>query len=124
MKVFLRSIPQSCVGVGLVRFGVDVFECRCGSRYVGKTRQGLEARMKQHVSAVQAKTARITTSAMGEHLFQNAACLDNFDHKMFTIVCRARSESVLHVLEALYIKKIKPDLCKQMEFVKCLYLFP
>ena len=34
---------------------IYLFEYRCGSRYVGKTTQRLEARMKQHVSAVQAK---------------------------------------------------------------------
>ena len=99
------------------------FGCWCYSRYLGKTTQRREARMKQHIPAVLVKTAR-TTSAIGEDLFKNAACLDNFDRKRFIIVCRARSESVLHFLETLYTKKIKPDLCKQMEFAKCLFLFP
>ena len=35
-------------------------------------------------------------------------------------------QPLIDVLEALYIKKLKPELCKQMEFVKCtsLDLFP
>ena len=88
---------------------IYLFSCR----YVGKTTQCLEARMKQHVSAGLARTARITTTAIRDYLLQNAACLDNVDRKMFTIVHRARSESMLHVLEALYIEKFKPDLRKK-----------
>ena len=92
---------------------------------VGKTTQRLEARIKQHVPAVLTKTARTTTSAIGEHLFPAKRSLPRlFDCKMFTIVCHACSDSVQHVLEALYFKKIKPDLCKEMELIKCLYLFP
>ena len=40
-----------------------------------------------------------------------------------SVVCKVRTESVLHVLEPLFIKSLKPDLCKQMEFFKCLHLF-
>ena len=46
-----------------------------------------------------------------------------FDMSMFSVVCKVRRESVLHVLEPLFIKSLKPDLCKQVEFVKCLHLF-
>ena len=101
---------------------IYLFECRC--RYVGKTTQCLEARIKQHVPAALTKTTRTPTSSITEHLLQKTVCLENFDHQMFTVVSHARSESVLHVLEALFIRKLKPDLCKQLEFVKCLYLFP
>ena len=51
-------------------------------------------------------------------------CLDEFDRDQFTIVCKARTCSVLYVLEALYIKTLQPDASKQMEFVQCLDLFP
>ena len=42
---------------------------------------------------------------------------------MFQIVRRARCESILHILEPLYIKLMKPDLCKQLQFVRTLSLF-
>ena len=64
------------------------------------------------------------TSAIGELLLNNTQCLDKCDRSMFSIVCRARTSSTLHVLDPLFIKKLKPELCKQMEFVKCLDLFP
>ena len=49
-------------------------------------------------------------------------CLEDFDKSMFSVVCKARTESVLHVLEALFIQSLKPELRKQMEFVKCLHM--
>ena len=54
----------------------------------------------------------------------NTTFPDKYDRSMFSAVCRARTSSTLHVLEALCIKKLKSELCKQMEFVKCLDLFP
>ena len=64
------------------------------------------------------------TSAFSEHLLNNTKCLDKYDRPMSSIVCRAWTSSTLHVLDPLFIKKLKPELCKQMEFVKCLDLFP
>ena len=96
-----------------------MYTCRCGDRYVGKTTQRLGNRIKQHLPA---KAERSTKSAISEHLIRNADCLGAFDKSSFSIVKKARTESVLHVLEALYIKGLRPELCKQMEFVKCLHL--
>ena len=97
---------------------IYLFECRCGSRYVGKTTQRLENRIQQHLPS-----ATKSSSAIGEHLLRNPDCLDKFDRSMFSIVCKARTESVLHDLELMFIKSIKPDLCKKMQFVKVLHLF-
>ena len=99
-------------------------------QYVGKTTQRLEKRIKQHVPATlrqntdQQMRKKDPDSAIGKHLVQNLSCLNLFDCNMFSIVCQARNTSVLHVLEALYIRKLQPDLCKQMDFVKSLHLFP
>ena len=57
---------------------IYLFECRCGSRYVGKTTQRLEARIKQHVPAVLTKTTRTPTSAIAEHLRRKTVCRENF----------------------------------------------
>ena len=61
-----------------------------------------------------------SSSAIGEHLLSNPDYLGKFDRSMFSNVSKARTESVLHVLEAMFMKSMKPDLCKQMEFVKVL----
>ena len=112
---------------------IYLFKCRCDKQYVGKTIQRLETRIGQHIPAWLTKPKTSTndddeqpkvTSAIGEHLLNNTKCLDKYDRSMFSIVCRARTSSTLHVLEPLFIKKLKPELCKQMEFVKCLDLFP
>ena len=107
---------------------IYLFECRCRARYVGKTTQRLEARIKQHVPANLRKkvnnTDKNVDSAIGRHLLSNVNCLDVFDKSLFRIVHRARTSTILHILEALYIKHLKPDLCKQVEFVKSLHLFP
>ena len=108
---------------------IYLFECLCGHRYVGKTTQRLEARMSQHVPAALRNTHMPGSSkqpdlAIGHHLLSNVQCLESFSKSWFTILCHARNCQVLHCLEALYIKKMKPTLCKQMEFVKTLHLFP
>ena len=109
---------------------IYLFECRCGHRYVGKTTQRLETRISQHLPAVLKSTRRPGTSsskppdsAIGQHLLSSTSCLDTFSRSLFTIVASARSSQVLHYLEPLYIKKLKPTLCKQLEFVKSLHLF-
>ena len=88
------------------------FECRCGSRYIGKTIQRLEATIKQHIPAYVLvpgkKTKKTTTkqkkkgndqkeeeeeeeerkapdSAIGEHLVANVGCLNAYDRKQFTV---------------------------------------
>ena len=47
----------------------------------------------------------------------------DWDRKQFTILTVTRTQSKLDTLEALLIKKYKPDLCKQKEFVCSLHLF-
>ena len=53
---------------------------------------------------------------------KNVGCLEAFGNSFFIILKKAHTESVLHVLEALYIKGLRPKLYKQMEFVKNLHL--
>ena len=101
------------------------FTCRCGCRCVGKSTQRLEARIKQHISAYLFKPGNQKNppaSAIGEHLAANTACLNAFNYKQFTITATARNQSKLDTLEALFIKKRTPDLCKQKEFVTTLHL--
>ena len=110
---------------------IYLFECRCGHRYVGKTTQRLETRISQHLPAVlrstrrrQAPSSKPLDLAIGQHLLSSTPCLDGFTRSLFTVLSYARSSQALHYLEPLYIKKLKPTLCKQLEFVKSLHLFP
>ena len=123
------------------------FECRCGSRYIGKTIQRLEARIKQHIPAYVfepgKKTKKKTTKQKKKENDQKeeeeeeeerkapdsaSGCKRwlpqrTYDRKQFTVLTTARTQSKLDTLEALLIKKFKPDICKQKQFVCSLHLF-
>ena len=84
--------------------------CHCDSRYVGRTSQRLEERIKQHVpksitnpraSANRQSLSRscknntrpeqFHESAIGQHLLDNAQCALHYSHKKFSILARGRS---------------------------------
>ena len=122
---------------------VYLYECRhCESRYVGRTLQRLEDRVKQHVPRhllnptdgtekkrgpgrppKERKSADEYQSAIACHLAADALCRARYSDLDFRILARARSEQHLKVLEALYIQSLKPVLCRQKQFVTDLKLF-
>ena len=118
------------------------YKCHCDRRYVGRTAQQLQDRMKQHVpkwlrqhTAYQrvqpnraCKRKQPTPecdSAIGQHLLENDQCGANYNDDQFAILDTARSPFLLSLLEASYsyIKVRRPNLCKQKEFVYVLKLF-
>ena len=116
------------------------YKCHCDSRYVGRTAQRLQDRIKQHVpkSLRQHTTSQRVQpnrackrkqptpecdSAIGQHLLENNQCAANYNDDQFSILDTARSPFHLSLLEASYIKVRRPNLCKQKEFVYTLKLF-
>ena len=117
------------------------YKCHCDSRYVGRTSQQLQDRIKQHVpqwlrqqltrprrSQPLRSCKRIDTkpdcdSAIGQHLLDNDRCALNYDDKRFSILATARSSFHLNRLQAAYIKTRRPAICRQKEFVYTLKLF-
>ena len=112
------------------------FLCHCDSRYVGRTSQRLEKRIKQHVpkSITNPRTSanrqslsrscknnirpqQFHESAIGQHLLDNAQCGLHYSNEKFSILARGRSSFHLSALEATFIKSLNPFLCKQKEFV-------
>ena len=121
-------------------FVIYEYKCHCDSRYVGRTAQRLQDRIKQHVpkwlrqhtasQRVQpnraCKQKQLTPerdSAIGQHLLENNQCAANCNDDQFSILDTARSPSQLSLLEASYITVRRPNLCKQKEFVYTLKLF-
>ena len=112
-------------------------KCHCDSRYVGRTSQRLEERIKQHVPRSIAnpeatcsrsrlsRSCKTNTpasqhfheSAIGQHLLDNTQCALHCSSGKFSILARGRSSFHLSALEATYIKSLNPVLCKQKEFV-------
>ena len=116
------------------------FSCRCEARYVGRTTQRLEDRIKQHVpTSIRKKThiereqpprgcktcnAQIKCdSAIGQHHLENPECAKLYTDDKFRIIGQARSSFHLGVLESVHIKTQNPVLCGQKEFVFSLGLF-
>ena len=122
-------------------FVIYEYKCHCDSRYVGRTSQRLQDRIKQHVPqwlrqqltrprrsqphrlCKQTDTKPDCDSAIGQHLLDNDRCALNYDDKRFSILAAARSSFHLNLLEPTYIKTRRPALCRQKEFVYTLKLF-
>ena len=56
------------------------------------------------------------------HLLENKDCTIYCDDKQYTILAKGRLLSDLSTLEATFIKTLKPELCRQKEFVYTLKL--
>ena len=107
------------------------FQCRCDARYVGRTSLRLEDRIKQHILLAlrnNLETGRTqpsctcinltrmpaqSDSSIGQHLLNNSECAQDYHAEWVQIVAHARTEAYLRVLEATFIHKRAPVLCKQ-----------
>ena len=114
------------------------FSCHSDSRYVGRTSQRLQDRIKQHVlksirscsssqkrllpacrcrSTTQTNTQSLASdSAIGLHLLQNPTCAQHYDDSRFSILDQGHSPFHLSALEVTFIKTSNPALCRQKEF--------
>ena len=106
------------------------FECaHCKSAYVGKTTRRLKQRIDEHIP-VSIRNRRATESkatyksAIALHLLENQHCADAYSSDCFKILRTARSSFHLSVMEAVSINNIKPQLCRQKNFVYATKLFP
>ena len=113
------------------------FTCRCDNGYVGRTSQRFEVRQRQHVpksllttisnhpesSPTPLSHSSANRSAIAEHLIHSPQCATDFTYDQFSIICKAKHKHQLKVLEALYIRALRPVLCKQKSLVYPLRLF-
>ena len=108
-KDVLPAIPKS--------FVIYEYKCHCHSRYIGRTSQRLQDRIKQHVpqwlrqqltrlrrsqphrSCKRTDTKPDCDSAIGQHFLDNDRCALNYDDKRFSILTAARSSFHLNLLE-------------------------
>ena len=81
-----------------------------------------EGEQREKEEEEEEEESKAADSAIGEHLVANVGCLNPFDRKQLTILTVAWTQTKLNSLEALLIKKLKPDLCKQKEFVCSLHI--
>ena len=62
-------------------------------------------------------------SSIGSHLIENPSCSDSYDPSCFKVLANGRSKYHVDVLEGMFISTLKPNLCKQKEFVYNLKIF-
>ena len=67
--------------------------------------------------------AKNRTSSIKQHLSARTNCRELYSDNVFSILSRGRCALHLAVLEALYIRKLDPELCVQKENVLSLQLF-
>ena len=95
------------------------YVCRCECRYVGRTSQRLQVRIRQHVpKTIRNKTnqekiqptrkSKIKSStpncdsAIGTHLLKHPNCALHYNDNQFSILSKARSEFHLALLESIH----------------------
>ena len=62
-------------------------------------------------------------TAIGDHLLSNPECAHQYTDDKFKILTRGRNQFHLKTLESLFIQTLKPDLCKQKQYVYKTILF-
>ena len=131
-RKMLPTVRKDVVPTKQQSMVVYQYVCRCDCRYVGRTSQRLQDRIKQHIPKAirnQAQTNcdlfqsnHTSTSAIGQHLLNNKKCASYYDDNQFSILAKGRTLFHLSTLEATFIKMLKPELCRQKEFVYTLKL--
>ena len=131
-RKMLPTVRKDVVPTKQQSMVVYQYVCRCDCRYVGRTSQRLQDRIKQHIPKAirnQAQTNcdlsqsnHTCTSAIGQHLLNNKKCAAHYDDNQFSILAKGRTLFHLSTLEATFIKMLKPELCRQKEFVYTLKL--
>ena len=130
----LPAIHKDVLPASQLSMVVYQYVCRCECRYVGRTSQRLQDRIRQHVpKTIRNKTnqeriqptrkSKINSStpncdsAIGTHLLKHPNCALHYNDNQFSILSKARSDFHLAVLESIHITSSKPALCCQKEFV-------
>ena len=123
-RVNLLASYKDVLPTRMKSFVIYEYSCHCDSRYVGRTSQRLQDRIKQHVPKWLRKQAKRPTrsqpgrscklkrnnpdcdSAIGQHLLDNEQCAANYNDKLFKILAAARNSFHLCLLQLL----LKPDV--------------
>ena len=120
-KIPKRS-PKDRLPEGSSSCVIYQFRCGCGSAYIGRTSRRLAVRSKEHIPKwLLQGQVRQPRSAITSHLLE-CDCDRPALRDRFSVVSRARSDRLLRILEALFIKRFKPNLCTQKDHVLDLLL--
>ena len=118
----LKKSLKDPVSVSATPNVIYEFSCNCGCNYVGRTKRRLGDRIKEHIPKWYLENKKKTgESTITKHLL---TCTNppTDPRNAFKIIRKARSINELKILEAIFIKRLKPSLCIQKEHVISLCL--
>ena len=104
---------------GATHYSMVVYQhvCRCDCRYVGRTSQRQQDRIKRHMpKAIRNQTQPdrdlfqsnpTSTSAIGQHFLHNEKCVSYYDDNQFSILAKERTLFHLSTLKATLVKMLK-----------------
>ena len=97
-----------------------IYSFRCGCRtasYIGRTSRTLAVRAREHIPKwLEVGRHGRCHSSICEHLLVCDSC-PPAPRDRFTVVAQGRHSRHLRIMEALFIKRDQPSLCKQKEHV-------
>ena len=106
----LTSIYKEILPLHHNNFLIYLFKFSCGSCYIKRSNQRLDARIKQYVPTkicnfisepINVKNAY--GSSIAEHLIDNRNCTENFSVDLILILNKSHSSFQLKILETIYI---------------------
>ena len=97
-----------------------IYSFRCGCRtasYIGRTSRTLAVRAREHIPKwLEMGRQGKCSSSISEHLLACNSC-PPAPRDQFVIVAQGRHQRLLRIMEALFIKRDQPTLCKQKDYV-------
>jgi len=109
--------PKDRLPVAATSSVIYSFRCGCGSTYIGRTSRPLTVRAREHIPRWFLNGhLGISRSAITEHVL-SCCSVPNDPISKFEIVCHAYNDRILRILEALFIRRDNPNLCKQKDHV-------
>ena len=95
---------------------LSIFMYIRGSTYIRRTERILSTRIFEHLPKnLILNGSKLPTSAIGRHILDSGHVVDR--NQSFKIIARMKNSQLLRFAEASAIRRIKPDLCVQKEFV-------
>ena len=103
---------------------IYLFWYSCGSSYIGRTNQKLDARIKHvptkiwnFIGGPMDNLRNIYESSIAEHLINNCGCAEKFRVDLFSVLSKSHSSFHLKVLEIIHILTGRQSLSKQREYL-------
>ncbi|CAH8508776.1 unnamed protein product [Heterobilharzia americana] len=129
-KSMLQHKPKQHINDYITSHCVYQFTCMCGHTYIGRSNRDMQLRKAEHVPKWLQKQMTSTdpisagdkhpSSSIAKHILETNHRIDM--KTAFKVLHKSGQSRVLKFIEALAIRKFKPPLCIQKQFVLTLNL--